>query len=193
MPSTDVETPGSLAAPAPEPDDVAAVYARYAPALHRFILHRVGDALVAEDLLHDVFVRMLVGLPQYEDRSYPVSAWLYRIAACRAVDWLRVNGRRRAASLDQATEVASEGWPDGEQTAVDRELEQRELAAALAQLNERQAVVIKLRFFAELPVAEVAQQLGLTPGTVKSLQHRGLATLRRRLVQQGAYHSAEAA
>ena len=193
MPLTCVETRASLATPAPDPNDVAAVYARYAPALRRFLLRRVGDTLVAEDLLHDVFVRMLVGLPQYEERGYPVSAWLYRIAACRATDWLRANGRRWAESLDQALEAASEGWPDGEETAADREAEQRDLAAALAQLTERQAEVIRLRFFAELPIAEVAQRLGLTPGMVKSLQHRGLATLRRRLAQQGAYHPAEAA
>lgn len=172
--------------------DVAADYMHYQRPLLRFILHRVGDLAVAEDLLHDVFVRMLVGLPQYEERGYPVGAWLYRIAACRVIDWLRVNGRRRTASLDQALELSSGGWPDGEDTAADREAEQRVLAAALAQLTERQAAVIRLRFFAELPIVEVAERLGLTPQAVKALQHRGVAQLRLHLADS-PYHPAGAA
>lgn len=192
MPVLDPSMPVSLAAPTSEPDAVAAVYACYAAPLYRFILRRVGDPLVAEDLLQDVFVRMLVGLPAYEDRGYPISAWLYKIAACRAVDWLRGSGRRRTTALEQVVGLASEAWPDGEQSAADCEGERQLLLAALEQLTERQASVIRLRFVAELPTAEVAQRLGLTLGMVKSLQHRGLATLRRQLVQQGTYHSAEA-
>lgn len=176
----------------PATRDVAAVYAHYQRPLLRFILHRVGDLAVAEDLLHDVFVRMLVSLPQYEERGYPISAWLYRIAACRVIDWLRVNGRRRISSLDRALDLAGDGWPDGQDTAADHEVEQRVLAAALAQLTERQATVIRLRFFAELPIAEVAERLGLTPQAVKALQHRGVAQLRQFLANS-PYHPAGAA
>jgi RNA polymerase sigma factor (sigma-70 family) len=143
--------------------------------LLRFILHRVGDPTVAEDLLQDVFVRMLVGLPQYEERGYSIGAWLYRIAACRVIDWLRLNGRRRISSLNLALELVGDGWPDGEDTAADRETEQHVLAAALAQLTERQATVIRLRFFAELPIVEIAARLGLTPQAVKALQQRLIA------------------
>jgi len=193
MPSTAREMPASHVVPALDPEDVAAAYARYAAPLRRFLLRNVGEPLVAEDLLHDVFVRMLVGLHAYEERGYPVSAWLYRIAACRAIDWLRANGRRGTETLDQALEAASEGWPDGKRTAADRKAEQCAVATAIAHLTERQAAVIRLRFFAELPIAEVANRLGLTPQAVKALQHRGLATLRRRLAQQGLYHPAEAA
>lgn len=176
----------------PATRDVAAVYAHYRRPLLRFIMHRVGDPAVAEDLLQDVCVRMLVGLPQYEERGYAVSAWLYRIAACRVIDWLRANGRRHTTSLDHALELASGGWPDGEDTAADREAEQRVLAAALAQLTERQAAVIWLRFCAELPIVEVTERLGLTPQAVKALQHRGVAQLRQ-LLADSPYHPAGAA
>lgn len=191
-PSQDIfPAPDSTPGP-PAAGNVTAVYAHYARPLLRFILHRVGDPAVAEDLLQDVCVRMLVGLPQYEEQGYAVSAWLYRIAACRVIDWLRANGRRHTTSLDHALELASGGWPDGEDTAADREAEQRVLAAALAQLTERQAAVIRLRFFADLPTVEVAEQLGLTPQAVKALQHRGVAQLRL-LLADSPYHPAGAA
>jgi RNA polymerase sigma-70 factor (ECF subfamily) len=143
-------------------------------------------------LLHDVFVRMLVGLPQYEERGYPIGAWLYRITTCRVIDWLRANGRRRMNSLEHALELPGGDWPDGDDTAADREAEQRVIAAALAKLTERQAAVIRLRFFAELPIAEVAERLGLTPQAVKALQHRGVAQLRL-ILADSPYHPAGAA
>jgi RNA polymerase sigma-70 factor (ECF subfamily) len=183
--------PDSTTGP-PAASDVTAVYAHYARPLLRFILHRVGDPAVAEDLLHDVFVRMLVGLPQYEERGYPIGAWLYRIAACRVIDWLRVNGRCRTTSLDLALELAGDNWPNGEDTAADREGTQRVLAAALAQLTERQIAVIRLRFFAELPIVEVAERLQMTPQAVKALQHRGVAQLRL-ILADSPYHPAGAA
>jgi len=71
---TDTQPPALPVVPTLRPDDVAAVYARYASPLYRFMLRRVGDYLVAEDLLQDVFVRMLVGLPQDEERGYPISS-----------------------------------------------------------------------------------------------------------------------
>lgn len=173
--------------------DAAALYLRYARPLFAFILHRVGDPGVAEELVQDVFERMLIGLPQYEDRGYPVGAWLYKIAACRAVDWIRKHSRRHLNSLDYLSELADEAWPDGEDCRADREARQRVLLAALEQLTERQAAVIRLRFFAELPIAEVANRLGLTPQAVKALQHRGVAQLRLLLTPHGAYHAGEAA
>jgi RNA polymerase sigma-70 factor, ECF subfamily len=176
----------------PGAGDVTAVYAQYARPLLRFILHRVSDPAVAEDLLQDVFVRMLVGLPPYEERGYPISGWLYRIAACRVIDWLRLNRRRHTTALDRALELAGDGWPDGADTAADREAAPRALAAALTQLTERQAAVLRLRFFAELPIAEVAVRLGLTPQAVKALQHRGVAQLRL-ILAHSPYHPAWAA
>lgn len=55
------------------------------------------------------------------------------------------------------------------------------LVAALGRLPERQRRVVVLRYLADLPEAEVAATLGITPGTVKSTLHRATARLRRLL------------
>ncbi len=169
---------------------ITAIYARYATPLYRFILRRVSDPAVAEDLLHDVFVSMLAGLPNYEDRGNPIGSWLYRMAACRAIDWQRVTARRQVAPLAYAGRQASVDNLEGVATNVDHVAQQQQLAAALTTLPDRQATVIRLRFLAELSIAEVAQRLALTPLAVKALQHRGLAQLRTQL---SPYHTAEAA
>jgi len=169
---------------------ITAIYARYATPLYRFILRRVSDPAVAEDLLHDVFVGMLAGLPNYEDRGNPIGSWLYRMAACRAIDWQRATARRPVAPLELAGRRVSVDSLDRVATNVDLGVTQQRLAAAFTTLTDRQAAVIRLRFLAELSIAEVAQRLALTPLAVKALQHRGLAQLRTQL---SPYHTAEAA
>ena len=184
-------TPSTVArAQAGDDAAITAIYARYATPLSRFILRRVSDPVVAEDLLHDVFVRMLAGLPSYEERGFPIGSWLYRMAACRVIDWQRVTARRPVAPLEQAGRRVSVDSLDGVATNVDLGVTQQRLAAAFTTLTDRQAAVIRLRFFAELSIAEVAQRLALTPLAVKALQHRGLAQLRTQL---RPYHPAEAA
>jgi len=111
------------------------------------------------------------------------------MAICRVIDWRRAT-RRCVLPLDQADLLASTACLDGAATDADRSAQQQQVAAALTTLTDRQAAVIRLRFLAELPIAEVAQRLARSPLAIKALQHRGLAQLR---TQIGPYHTAEAA
>jgi RNA polymerase sigma-70 factor (ECF subfamily) len=154
------------------------LYRRYADAIFRYVYYRVGDQAVAEDLVSDVFVRMLEGLPSYQDIGRPFEAWLYRIAHARVVDHYRKGNRRRVAPLDERLAAGDEADP--RQLAVDRD-DRRRTWEAVNELTEDQQQVISLRFLAGYSTQEVACLLGKTEGAVKALQHRGLASLRRLL------------
>ena len=56
-----------------------------------------------------------------------------------------------------------------------------DLRSALDRLTDRQRLVVVLRYFADLPDAEIAEALGLRPGSVRSLAHRAIAALREEL------------
>lgn len=152
------------------------LYRRHANAVFRYVYYRVGDRAVAEDMVGDVFVRALEGLPAYQDVGLPFEAWLYRIAHARVVDHYRRGAVRRVTSLDE--ELAA-----GEETDPGRRVGERDEARrawqALQRLTEEQQQVIALRFIAGYSTAEVASLLEKTEGAVKALQHRALATLRR--------------
>jgi RNA polymerase sigma-70 factor (ECF subfamily) len=64
-----------------------------------------------------------------------------------------------------------------------RVLEQRDTAAVLAELHPEQRDVLALRIVGDLSIEQVADVLGKSRGAVKSLQHRGVAALRRRLAE----------
>jgi RNA polymerase sigma-70 factor (ECF subfamily) len=57
-----------------DPEAVAALYQHYADGVYRYLLYRVGDAELAEDLTADVFLRMIEDLPRYEERGLPFGA-----------------------------------------------------------------------------------------------------------------------
>ena len=154
----------------------AQLYERYALAIYRYLYVRVQDATLAEDLRAEVFARMVEGLSRYQDRGWPISAWLYRIAHDRSVDTLRGQARRQQISLEKWG-----GMCEGPEQSVGVQLEYEELHRSLHTLTTDQRQVIQLRFLAELSIQEVAQRLGRTEGSVKALPRRGLQTLERRL------------
>lgn len=161
-----------------EPQALGAIYERYAPGIYRYIYHRVGDAEQARDVQGEVFLRMVEGIDRYEDRGWPIGAWLYRIAHDRTVDSLRRSGRRQLQSIDATVEeaVEAEGCPAEAAAAA---LQRAELRAAVERLCESHRQVIRLRFIYDLSLQETANQMGRTVGSVKALQHRAIEQLRR--------------
>jgi RNA polymerase sigma-70 factor (ECF subfamily) len=154
------------------------LFRRHANSIFRYVYYRVGDQAVAEDVVGDVFERVLKGLPSYQDTGRPFEAWLYRIAHARVVDHYRRQDRRRVAPLNE--ELAAGGETDPHQLAAFQD-DFRRAWEAVNHLTEDQQQVISLRFIAGCSTAEVARLLGKTEGAVKSLQHRALASLRRLL------------
>jgi RNA polymerase sigma-70 factor (ECF subfamily) len=154
------------------------LYHRHANAIFRYVYHRVGNQAVAEDMLSDVFVRALEGLPAYRDTGRPFEAWLYRIAQARVVDYYRQRSRRQITSLDERLAAGDEADP--RMLAANRD-DSRRAWEAVNRLTEEQQQVISMRFIAGYSTQEVASLLGKTEGAVKALQHRALASLRRLL------------
>jgi len=153
---------------------LTAIYERYAPGIFRYIYYRVGDAELARDVQSDVFLRMLEGIEGYEDRGWPIGAWLYRIAHARTIDALRRQSRQPQVPLEPWSLLT--GGPDeGVELSADRAA----LRRAMARLNESQRRVLTLRFIYGLSLEETARQMGRTLGSVKSLQHRAIERLAR--------------
>jgi RNA polymerase sigma-70 factor (ECF subfamily) len=142
------------------------------------VFYRVGDRQAAEDLVGDVFVRAIEGLPAYQDTGSPFEAWLYRIAHARVVDYYRRQEVRRAASLDDRLVANDES--DLSQWVAQRD-DVRRIWDALRHLTDDQQQVISFRFIAGYSTAEVARVMGKNEGAIRALQYRALASLRRLL------------
>lgn len=136
----------------------------------------------AEELTHEVFVRMLENVGRYEWRNLPFSAWLLRIARNLAVDLIR---RRRYELVPDPAAQERDGaaGPDelvagvSLRATLDRELDR--LPAA-----QKQAVI--LRFYCGFSHAETATILERSVGAVKLLQQRATTTLAGRATLRNA-------
>jgi RNA polymerase sigma-70 factor, ECF subfamily len=145
--------------------------------IYRYIASRVQRPSDAEDLTQLVFVKALEALPRYESRGIPFGGWLFRLARNTVIDHVRT--RHDHVDLDAAIGHAGrEAGPD-EITVARQELD--EVAEALAALTDEQRDAIALRFFAGLSAREAAEVMGKQEGTIRGLQFRAIAALRRKL------------
>ena len=145
--------------------------------VYRYIASRVHRPSDAEDLTQLVFVKVLEALPRYEPRGVPFGGWLFRLARNVVIDHVRT--RREHTTLDVVAERAD--GEDGPDELAQMRQEMDEVAAALGSLTDEQRDAIELRFFAGLSAREAAEVMGKQEGTIRGLQFRAIAALRREL------------
>ncbi len=145
--------------------------------IYRFIASRVHRPSDAEDLTQLVFVKALEALPRYEQRGIPFGGWLFRLARNTIIDHIRT--RHDHAELDAVSERASTDAGPEQLASVRDDMDA--VSHALAGLTDEQREVIELRFFGGLSAREAADVMGKQEGTVRGLQFRAIASLRRTL------------
>jgi RNA polymerase sigma-70 factor (ECF subfamily) len=158
---------------------ISILYERYVDTIYRYVVYRVNDPLVAEDITAEVFLRALERLDQYDERGVPFAAWLYRISHARVIDHWRATNRHPTVPLDTLREQEGD---DSELTAD--VLQHRALREALQAITSEQQEVLVLKFTQGLSNEEISLIVNKTVGAVKALQHRGLEALARLLKER---------
>lgn len=153
------------------------LYAGYAPAIFSFLMARLADRQLAEDVLQEVLVAAWQSAHTFRGES-KLLTWLLSIARNRAI-----NARRRR-TLPQVPYNDALDAPLDDTGPLERLVRQGEyhaVRAVLAELPAAQREVLVLVFYHQLSEAEIADVLDIAPGTVKSRLHRGKEALRRAL------------
>ncbi len=168
-----------------DPQALSLLYDRYARLVFSLALRIVRDVDLAEDVTQEVFWRVWEKAHQYRPERGSVRAWLLYITRNRALDVLR-RRKRRPLSADHLPEADDPqvvlADPGPEEMAV-QDWEQQRVRQALARLSEEQRTVLLLAYFEGLSHREIAQQLGLPLGTVKSRLRAAVQSLRRLLTE----------
>lgn len=152
------------------------LYGRYRPAVYSYLYYRTSSAEISEELTSEVFARLVSKLPTIRVDRSPLVAWLYTVARNLAIERYRERERRQWLPLDEQLEAGDATNPLAQ---IEHQVMQAQLAAALACLTGAQRDVIVLKFVEGLSNAQVGQVIGKDEASVKSLQHRALAALRR--------------
>jgi RNA polymerase sigma-70 factor (ECF subfamily) len=171
---------------ASDPAAFGELYDWYLPRIYAYLVRRVEERTVAEDLTATTFERALVALRAGAFRNESFGGWLYRVAGNALVDHVR-RGRRYVPLGVRAGDVAwgDDGDADPGAAADERAMaaftaavERDALARALAALPLHHRRVIVLRYVDGLEPAEVAEALGCSRSTAAVRLHRALRAMR---------------
>src|SRR5947209_6974986 len=160
------------------------LYLRYADNLYGYARSIVRNDHDAEDIVQQVFTRMMTAIEGYEQRSIPFSAWLLRITHNLAIDHVR----RRARISDQPQEDIHVPSADDDGRHL-----RLVLGEALAELPPVQREIVVLRHIGGLSPREIADRFGRTEDSIHGLHHRGRRALRESLTRMGASPTTAAA
>ncbi len=163
-----------------------AAYDAHGAELYRFARRALGDAGQAEDAVQEAFVRAWRAADRYDPARASQRTWLFAILRNVVID--QVRARRARPPL-----AAGPGEPDGPSGpsggSVDEEIDQAltawQVDAALASLAEEHRRVLVEVHWRGRPYAEVAAELGVPEGTVKSRVYYGLRAMRSALEAGG--------
>lgn len=154
-----------------DPSRFATLYGANFERVYAFVVGRVHDRDVAQDITAEVFHQALAHLSRFEWRGIPFSAWLIRIAANAIADRWQRTTREQELPPEELLDAGSDG-----------ELERRTMLFKLVDtLPEDQRTVILRRFVEQRSIREIARELGRSEGAVKQLQFRALQSMRERL------------
>jgi len=154
-------------------EKLAVLFEKYHVQLFNFFLRLTGNRGVSEDLVQDVFLRILKYGKTYRGQS-KFTVWMYQIARNAHIDYLRKG--KGELSLDDQWEDVTE--PDPSPLAQLEMGEDIELVRqALSQLPLKRREVLVLSRFQDLKYREIAELLGCQIGTVKAHVHRAIKEL----------------
>jgi RNA polymerase sigma-70 factor, ECF subfamily len=174
---TDAET--FLALKAGQTAALSILYDRHSGLVYSVALKVLEDSQEAEDLAQDIFLNL--GRSSYDPRRGTLRTFLAILTRSRAIDRLRFRGTTQKMldqwKLNRSQSVASNSPSE----YVSQQEQSQEVQAALAQLSENQQQILRMSYYDGLSHSEIAKQLQMPLGTVKSTARRGLLKLRQTL------------
>jgi RNA polymerase sigma-70 factor (ECF subfamily) len=158
------------------------LYDRYLDVVFRYVLFRVGDRPLAEDVTSETFLRAFRRITSISYQGRDVGAWFITIARNLVLDHVKSSRFR----LEVATPEPDEGplSEPGPESQVLTRLTHTELLACVQQLGADQRECVVLRFLQGFSVSETAAAMGRNEGAIKALQHRAVRRLAQLLPQE---------
>jgi RNA polymerase sigma-70 factor, ECF subfamily len=156
----------------------APLYEKYHEQIFRFVYQRMSNEADAADLTSVVFLKVLLNLNKYQDKGFPFSSWLYKIALNEVNQFYRKTKKQRSVNIDEhdIEDII-------EETNDKYSNEKREkLLQILATLSEDKLSLIEMRFFEKRAFKEIAEVLNITENNAKVRTYRVLEEMKKNML-----------
>lgn len=153
------------------------LYDYHFDAIFRFIYYRTNHQETAEDLTEEVFLKAFKSLSSLKGGSETLRGWLYSIARNTVIDHYRKT--KETVNLEALEQLPS--YEDSVVEQLEASGDTIALLQTLKKLSPDQQSILKLRFFEDLSISEIAALLHKSEGNIRIIQHRGLQQLKKLL------------
>jgi RNA polymerase sigma-70 factor, ECF subfamily len=181
-----IDEPALVARAIVDPTALAALYDHYFPLIHKYVLYRVSNAQISDDLVSQIFERMLTGLARYQPGQAPFGAWLFGIARHVVGDHYRSQKRHHWLSLENFFDLPGT-YPAPEEITLTNEKGEH-LLRSLAKLADRERDLISLKFAGGLTNREISTLTRLSETNVGVILYRAMKQLRIELEKEEVDH-----
>ena len=164
-------------------DAIEAFVRQYEQDVFRLALSIVNDATEAHEITQETFIAALKSLHAYQEKK-SLRAWLYKIGLNLSRSHLRKRRlvKRLRNTLTNIFQVDVQKQSSPEEVVIQNEKETL-IWGALNKLDDRHRMVVVLRYFHELPIAEISEILSINEGTTHSRLHTARQRLKHTLEQ----------
>jgi RNA polymerase sigma-70 factor, ECF subfamily len=167
---------------APETALMRVLFDEHAAALWRYAMRLTGDRARAEDVVQETLLRAWQHPAVIDDSDRSARAWLFTVARNMIIDERRsARFRNEVGSLETAPEAPEDTGLNEVDSALDRLL----IGDAMAQLSADHRAVIRRSYYLGWSTAQIAADLDIAEGTVKSRLHYAIRALRLTLQEMG--------
>ena len=147
------------------------LYDRYAPLVYRKAVSLVKREALAEDLTHDIMIKIFTKLSQFEGRAN-FSLWVNTISYNHCMQHFRKNKRMKEEEVPEEFDIMSEDDIEAEQQEL-LEANVKELERCLANIKKDYSVVLSMRYYAEMSIKQMAAALEMGESAIKMRLKRG--------------------
>lgn len=160
-----------------EIDQLGLLFERYHQVLFHFFYHLHEDATASQDLVQNVFVRILQYRHSFRGEG-EFKTWMFHIARNVGNDYLRQRGRRRTDTVEAWQDQIRDRQPDRSQSMIEAE-EKQQLRKALGRLTPEQREIIIMSKLQGMKYRDIGEVLNCPEGTVKVKVFRALKALKK--------------
>ncbi len=157
------------------------LFAHYGPRVKSYLMRQGADIASAEELSQEAMVTVWRKAEKFDPDKASAGTWIFTVARNLRIDALRKENRPNFDPEDPAFVPEAETAPDD---AVELGETQKQVRAAIADLPEEQAEVIRLSFYEDKAHGQIAEELGLPLGTVKSRLRLAMRKVRTALGEE---------
>lgn len=159
------------------------LYKEYFPRIYNYVHYRVSDFYAADDIISQVFEKLLLRLNCYQSEKASFSTWLFTIARNTIIDYYRSQSRAHC-NLTEITSEFMDSEPDPGEVVAFNEIQQN-LLKALSSLNQRECEVITLKFWSGHSNKCIAKLMDISESNTAVILFRARQRLRSVLESQG--------